>query len=124
MKIYVVTNGCYSDYHICGVTDKKDEAEKLKNRIDKEDGDNCNIEIYDTDDAQILINQTMYQVNFGTGNIHRQSADCMESYFHDLNKLHKGYDCEYMFVIADSPEKAFKKACDIKAKIKAEKAGL
>ena len=27
---YVVTKGCYSDYHIVGVTDDKDRAEHLK----------------------------------------------------------------------------------------------
>ena len=30
MKIYVITAGCYSDYHICAVTDDKKSAENLR----------------------------------------------------------------------------------------------
>ncbi|MBR0417913.1 MAG: hypothetical protein IJI66_01945 [Erysipelotrichaceae bacterium] len=30
MKAYIITNGEYSDYHICGVTLDKEKAEMMK----------------------------------------------------------------------------------------------
>lgn len=30
-KVYVITKGCYSDYHICAVTLDKEKAERLHN---------------------------------------------------------------------------------------------
>lgn len=52
MKIYVITSGCYSDYHIDAVTDDKDKAEFLKLKFSDEH-DEANIEEYDTDKYQV-----------------------------------------------------------------------
>lgn len=30
MKLYAITKGCYSDYHICGIATSKSKAEKMK----------------------------------------------------------------------------------------------
>lgn len=49
MKIYVITSGCYSDYHIDAVTDDKEKAEFLKLKFSNE-RDPANIEEYDTDE--------------------------------------------------------------------------
>lgn len=46
MKIYVITAGCYSDYHICAVTDNKVSADNLKKLYS--DYEEANIEVYDT----------------------------------------------------------------------------
>lgn len=43
MKIYVLTDGYYSDYHIIGCTDKKDVADRLCMYL------GCDVEEYDTD---------------------------------------------------------------------------
>lgn len=56
MKVYVITQGCYSDYHICAVTlDKdKDKAERLQKLYSAKEGsymDNAEIEEYETDDT-------------------------------------------------------------------------
>lgn len=29
MKLYAITKGCYSDYHICGIATSKEKAEKM-----------------------------------------------------------------------------------------------
>lgn len=52
MKIYVITSGYYSDYHIDAVTDDKDKAEFLKLKFSDE-YDEANIEEYDTDKYQV-----------------------------------------------------------------------
>lgn len=54
MKVYVITQGCYSDYHICAVTLDKDKAERLQKMYSAKDSyysDNTEIEEYDTDDT-------------------------------------------------------------------------
>lgn len=48
MKIYIVTKGSYSDYHICGVAVDLKEAERLQNI--NTDWDIARIETYDTED--------------------------------------------------------------------------
>ena len=49
MKIYIITRGSYSDYHICGVAVDLKEAERLQN-INTDEGDIACIETYDTED--------------------------------------------------------------------------
>ena len=50
MKIYVITAGYYSDYHICGVATTLEMAEKLKEyyKNDIWNRDSIDIEIYDS----------------------------------------------------------------------------
>lgn len=52
MKIYVITKGCYSDYHIAAVTDDKEKAEFLKLKFSDE-CDPADIEEYDTDEYSV-----------------------------------------------------------------------
>ena len=49
MKIYIITRGSYSDYHICGVAVDLKEAERLQN-INTDEWDMARIETYDTED--------------------------------------------------------------------------
>ena len=49
MKIYIITKGSYSDYHICGVAVDLKEAERLQN-INTDECDIACIETYDTED--------------------------------------------------------------------------
>lgn len=49
MKIYVITRGEYSDYHICGVATDKDSAEE-KRKAYSYHNDEAEIEEYDTED--------------------------------------------------------------------------
>lgn len=48
-KAYAVTEGCYSDYHVCGITLDKEAAEAFVERYP-----DCRIEDYDTDDIDII----------------------------------------------------------------------
>lgn len=49
MKIYIITRGSYSDYHICGVAVDLKEAERLQN-VNTDEWDIARIETYDTED--------------------------------------------------------------------------
>lgn len=61
MKIYVITKGDYSDYHICAVTEDKDKAKELK-KIFTDDWREANIEEYETNDCQrMLTHKYMYK---------------------------------------------------------------
>lgn len=68
MKIYVITSGCYSDYHIDAVTDDKDRAEFLKLKFSDE-YDEANIEEYDTDEYRVegMPNQLYWKVRVYKG---------------------------------------------------------
>lgn len=47
MKVYVVTQGAYSDYHICGVALTEEDAQVMAKRFDRS-WDHSEIEEYDT----------------------------------------------------------------------------
>ena len=56
MKVYIVTAGEYSDYHICKVFLDKEKAEKyvaLENEMNKYYSDNCYINEWDTADDSV-----------------------------------------------------------------------
>lgn len=48
MKIYVITKGAYSDYHICAVATDKKKAEILRKAF-SDDWNEAQIETYETD---------------------------------------------------------------------------
>lgn len=50
MKVYVITKGKYSDYHICGVATDKETAEKLR-VLNTDKWDKADVEEFDTDDG-------------------------------------------------------------------------
>lgn len=68
MKIYVITKGCYSDYHICAVATDPEKAKKLA-EIYTDRYDNAEVEEFDTDNTiDLLSGRLPYSVVFsGTG---------------------------------------------------------
>ena len=69
MKIYVITKGSYSDYHICAVTEEEEKAEQLK-RLFSISYDWANIEEYDTEEfAFIKKDEKCFEVLKIKGNI-------------------------------------------------------
>ena len=59
MKVYVITSGEYSEYHIDAVALDEEEAKKkcaVFNSTKSEYDDMCQIEEYDTDDVQVSEN--------------------------------------------------------------------
>ena len=52
MKVYVITSGEYSDYHICAVAQSEKKANALKKLFDKQNYTGARIEVYDTNTYQ------------------------------------------------------------------------
>lgn len=48
MKVYVITSGEYSDYHICAVAQSEKKANALKKLFDTQNYTGAKIEVYDT----------------------------------------------------------------------------
>lgn len=139
MKVYVITQGEYSDYCIRAVSLDKNDAEKkcaLLNR-DVMCDEYCEIEEYDTDDMVVDTGEEVKKrfemsVNCKTGEI----SWFAETYltFNDDNRVYfsKEYDFfsdKYIEAVATLPtdtteEQAKKIMLDRVAKFKAEKAGL
>lgn len=64
MKVYVITRGSYSEYHICAVTTDPEEAEKLA-KIYSDRYDTAEVEEYDTEEHQDwLCGRVPYEVIF------------------------------------------------------------
>lgn len=126
MKVYVITNGIYSDYHICGVATDYETAEKIRKHTSGR-YDESRIEEYETDTwSDIVRIGGLYHVNkYGA---HLQA--CRENY--DVEALYNnrnvvmdyGNGGKGVNVIARDEDHAKKIAADLFAKYEAEKNGL
>jgi asparagine synthetase A len=64
MKVYIISKGEYSDYHICAVTLDEQEAERLA-KIYTDSWDYAIVEEWDTDEHKDLLNgRVPYVVKF------------------------------------------------------------
>ena len=138
MKVYVITQGSYSDYHIVGVKLTREEAEKVVALANDEDSyEYAEIEEYDTDDIKIDTSETIKDRYW-------REHDCktldgtwtrVRTTFKSENKvtLNKSFTnmerYDKILVIATFPhgtprEKAHKIMRDRAAKFKAEREGL
>ena len=76
MKVYVITSGEYSDYHIDAVSDRLDEAEKICGFLNsKRQYDFCEIEEFDTDEIKVNSTEDVKQrfdmkVGYSSGRIY------------------------------------------------------
>ena len=126
MKIYVITAGEYSAYHICAVTTDPESAENL--RLLYSDGWNgeASIETFDTEE---LSNRpkTCWDIGISDDGL---IFKCFErSILNDvyddgteveINQVTHGYSSYHVYVIADDEEHARKIACDLIAQYKYE----
>lgn len=150
MKVYVITAGEYSDYHIVGVTTDKSKAKKIHAIHTR-----FNIETYDTDKLEFNLetidnilsqgnrcykvhyNEYKYEMYGDTFKV--EPIDSYGGYFDDYNenvqKCIDGYVEEYdnyfnnkysydFYIITKDEQHALKIAQDKYAKLKAEKLNL
>ena len=139
MKVYAVTSGDYSDYHIVAITDDKEKAEALADLINKQDKygyDDACVEEYDTKDVDIAVanpNRKYFRVNSCA--IDNWIIRCFEFSLDDYlqykdhsnyftQKSDHFYDYWNFYCFARNQDQAIKKATDWVAKKKAEEAGL
>lgn len=128
MKIYVVTDGDYSDYHICGVCTSHKTANKLKDYVNRNEFSGARIETYETDAWEDILNVGgFYEVvrrDDGSLYAHREEYDIEECYKTRNHVKRSKWRTIYTFVVAKDEDHAKKIASDLFAKYKAEKEGL
>lgn len=128
MKIYVVTDGDYSDYHICGVCTSRKTANELKDYVNRNEFCGARIETYETDAWEDILNVGgFYEVGMrldGSLYASKQEYDIEECYRRRNRVLHNRWESMYTFVVARDEDHAKKIASDLFAKYKAEKEGL
>lgn len=122
MKIYVVTKGSYSDYHIITATTDKIQAKKIADKFSSE-WDEAKVEIYD--DAEIYLKK-MWFVRFdANGNVNELREDVSEYSYVEVNK--PSFDAAkgvFVHVCADDSISAIKIASEKRAEFLAKKAGI
>ena len=124
MKVYVITKGAYSDYHICGVSLDKNLADKIAERCSDIYGD-ADVEVYDTEEfSPLLKGGSVFFVRlvYGTNEI----EVCEENWDYMLGRINKvipmirNQGC-FTYVIAQDEEHARKIGTDILFQYKYEK---
>lgn len=124
-KVYVITKGAYSDYHICAVAATKEIAEKLqKIYSDKDSWADARIEEYDLNEAKDDV-RVFYDVTFADDKV----SACFNEYgeresinFYKGNKWQSGR--LIVCVRARDEDHAVKIAQDRRAEYLAEKKGV
>lgn len=142
MKVYAITAGAYSDYHIVAITDDKEKAEALASLINKQYGDNYGYgaayaEEYDTKDVDIAVahpNRKYFRVSsyasidwtilcdeFDLDDFLQLKDERARYIIDDVNRLN---DYWYFYCSARNQEQAIKKATDWVAQKKAKMEGV
>ena len=124
MKVYVITKGSYSGYHICGVSLDKEEAKKIEELVtpDWEDG---MVEEYDTESfSPFLQGGKLYRVRLIENDEIEVNEDADYEYsIGILNKVkpmfHDGW--YYVYVLAKDEDHARQIGADIMFQYKYEK---
>jgi len=124
MKIYVITAGCYSDYHICAATTDKDKAERLKVLFENSYG-GSEIEEYEDGafDSILSGKYKPYSVLFEQNGSICSVKNADIEYFVEEVYLPR-YGRGVVRCLARDEEHAKKVAIDRYAKAKAEQMGL
>ena len=124
MKLYAVTKGDYSDYHIITLTASKDAAKKIAKRF-------CgtyDAKVEEYEDGEIILGKELYFVRMVDGNIDDVTEDGSEYNLFDTSVYHGniwgGKPIYYTHVLTDSAEKAAKIGKDRIMKYIAKKEGL
>lgn len=126
MKIYVITQGCYSDYHIIAATTDEEKAKMIAAKFD-EVGDETNIEVYDDAD-NVVYERPAWVVRFSSSGEVRDI--CPADYDFQYQRVIEGAihkvisDNILVYVSADTKEAAIKIASEKRAMWLAQKEGL
>ena len=121
MKIYVVTKGVYSDYHVITATTDKKLAYQIKEKFDSSYG-GTNVEVFE--DAEIFVKPCFFFRFDKDGKIiETESRNNSE----DSYDCSSGYDVKgnfYTNVVADDLESAIKIGAEKRAMCLAKKHGI
>ena len=120
-KVYIVTSGDYSDYHIAAVFSTREKAEEY---VDAH-GSDYRVEEYPVDDAEVKKNESIWlvSVNWKTGKVISANPENLSEYYADKEgtvQYQRGYDNYLDFVLkADSMARAKKVASERFMQVKA-----
>ena len=136
MKVYIVTRGEYSDYHIVGVFSTQEKAEQFVEDTYKVYGyrdswDQLEIEEYPLDELKVNKNRQMYRFwhNFSGNTSSCRPVSTQHKLIREANNKHLDYKIMNLygdetaieiFIEADSYDKAVKIASDFKRQLIAE----
>ena len=125
MKLYAVTRGDYSDYHIITLTADKEAAKKIA-KMFSDEYDVAKVEEYE--DGKIILDKKLYFVRMVDGNIDDVAEDLSDYYLFDTSifrgNMNLGKRIYFTHVLTDTAEKAAKIGKDRIMKYIAEKEGL
>lgn len=116
MKIYAITKGEYSDYHICALTTSKSKAEKLQKIYSDTCFDACIEEFEDGDGEELRI---LWFCNADGTN--PRICDYIDKEMVGVDRHGRIYG---VYLFAKDAKHAEKKAHDMLARYKAELLGL
>lgn len=105
MKIYVVTKGWYSDYHIITATTDKELAYKIKEKFNGDGYDEAYVEVFE--DAEIFMKSCYFMRFDKGGNVIELVEQKEECWYGESD----GEDIQgnfYVSVVTDNAEKAIK----------------
>lgn len=119
MKVYVITAGVYSDYHICAVTTHPESAENLRLRY-SDDRYTANIEIYETE-IDLIRPDTCWFVSVNSMGKLTSMYELPSIYCKQINKVHEADGKYEVFVQTKDESHAKKIAFDLIATYKYEK---
>ena len=125
MKIYVLTKGDYSDYHIITATTDYKLAKQIKEKFEKEDSiwsEEVYIEIYEN--AEFYMRPCWFLRFDKSGDVIEATNDTSE---YSYKEMRDGLDVQgnyYVNLIADDLESAIKIGAEKRAMFLAEKEGI
>ena len=113
MKLYAVTKGEYSDYHIITLTADKEAAQKIAKMFTTGECDYDKAEVEEYEDGKIILGKMLYLVRVMDGNVEEVSEDLCDYDLFDTSvrqeytsgKMKMYY---YTHVLTDTAEKAAK----------------
>ena len=122
MKIYVVTKGCYSDYHIITATTDETLAYQIKEKFNGK-YDEAYVEEYE--DAELML-KPCYFLRFDKGgNVIETREESNTEYYYDGSNFGKDVAGNfYISVVADNLESAIKIGAEKRAMRLAKKHGI
>ena len=121
MKIYVVTQGCYSDYHIITATTDEKLAYDIRDRFNGVGWDKAEVEVFK--DAEIFL-KPCYFIRFNSDGNVSQMEERLSAYDYGQSS---GIDMKgdfYTHVVADDAVAAIKIGSERRAMYLAQKAGV
>lgn len=126
MKVYVITKGEYSDYHICGVALDEERAKILAKKFSSR-WDDAEVEEYDTEKWEEAASKNLYSIRFDEkGHVEHLEPACLDYYGGEDQVIPVLYGPGVLKVevLAEDSQAAIKIAAEKRAKYLAEQAGL